>query len=580
VPRRSGLTLASVVPPSVFNELQHDAAQTLWDALINCPSELAHIAPMGNFPRPEVLFNTKIAFTFSRLGRKALAAPQGLQRVCTGCCSTMADSTCAGFSRGAQCAEGGCKCNGCDSCVGRQFLCPLCGCSFHRLWVYETGSAKGSICRAADRALVMPFTAAQEAAAARLDMAASAKAVASGGPNPPLLRSCVLVSYLGSEFCAACALDLPHGSKQCGSVLHAHKDRAGGENSQSASPNYTLNVGAPRQLSMEMRVLYDNGSAVRDGGPGSAADAFQTGVGANAEVQFNLTHGSQFNLEPEDEELLARDVGDGSIGLGSFYHGMEKEIAPRTVSCGLVFRNVTGSAEVNILTNHVIMRLEQRQEFQTRLLRRGLSNPPTWARGFKGTRAAALAMSRSWWATQAPVYSNKIRGLLADALAQWTDATVATAATDATADVDDEMDMDAAVVAVAAEAANQRRSGLVEDTQHTHATPATPATRTHDMHTRHAHATCKGRHMCICLRQQQHLLTHTIYTCRRRQLRHGAPQRTPWSWPLGPSLNGRRMVHPWAARCTSLGCCVQMATESHRSIRTCGSATLHTFGAC
>ena len=412
VPRRSGLTLSSAVPMDVFDQLQRDAAQTLWDALINRPAELAQIAPMANFPRPEFLFNTKFAITYSRVGVKALADPQGLQRVCTAC-TDAAGGAGAGFSRGAMCSEGGCECKGCDSCIGRQFVCPQCGCTFARLWVYETGSSKSSIGRDADHSQVLPFTWAQEAAATQLDAAASAKAVVPGDPCRPL-RSCVMVSYFGSAFCAACALGLPHGSKRCGSVLHAHKDRAGGENSQTQSPNYTLSIGGPRVLSMELRL-----PEVHVMVPESTT--YQQGHGQNAEAHFHLTHGSQFTLAPEDEDLLPRDIGDGSIAMGSFYHCMETEVAANSVSCGLVFRDVTASAEVNVHTHNIIMAREKRDDFEHRVLARGLSNTPPWAHGFKGTRADALATARAWWGAQAPVYAERIRQPLAEALALWKD---------------------------------------------------------------------------------------------------------------------------------------------------------------
>ena len=101
--------------------------------------------------------------------------------------------------------------------------------------MYETGSGVGSVGRDPGHWEVRPFTRAQEAAAQLLDMMTPQ----AHQPLQPPLRSCVVVGYLGASFCAACALGKPHGSKQCGSVLHHHRDNGAGANSQQSTPNHT-----------------------------------------------------------------------------------------------------------------------------------------------------------------------------------------------------------------------------------------------------------------------------------------------------------------------------------------------------
>lgn len=395
--------IPSCLPPDLFDRLQSEVASQLWRCLVESPEDMPVLSPMGNWPRPEVFFNTAVKRQHSRPCPAARAAPQGLMRLCVGCWS-------GAGPRGAQCAIGGQCCPGCVRCVGRAFLCPACGVTFERRWVYESGSGIASIGRSPDRFEVFPFTSAQESAAQKLDEAVRLRA--QPDEEQVALRSCVQVAYLGAAFCAACALGHPHGSKQCGSVLHMHKDRAGGGNSQAASPNHTLSVGAPRSLRMELRLPHAGVSGL-----------YTTGAGPGTEAQFVLAHGSEFTLEPRDEELLPRMVGDGSIAMGSFFHGMESEVGAQSVSCGLVFRAVTGSAEVDVASNYIIQARSSSHQLETRCLLRGLANQPSWVpKGFKGTRAQALALTRLWWTRHAPVYAAKIQSVLSQALSQWTTA--------------------------------------------------------------------------------------------------------------------------------------------------------------
>jgi len=51
---RSHMVKPSCVPPSVFDELQEDAAKLLRDLLVEHPEEMPIISMMGNWPRPQV----------------------------------------------------------------------------------------------------------------------------------------------------------------------------------------------------------------------------------------------------------------------------------------------------------------------------------------------------------------------------------------------------------------------------------------------------------------------------------------------------------------------------------------------
>jgi hypothetical protein len=244
-------------------------------------------------------------------------------------------------------------------------------------------------------------------------------------PQPPL-RSCVLVGYLGATFCAACALGKRHGSKQCGSVLHHHRDNGAGANSQAQTANHTLSLGAPRQLSMELRLPCHGGGAAAN------TTAHRLGMGAAAEVEFNLEHGTEFYLDPNDEMHLPRAAGDGSVAMGSYYHGMTREVADDAVSVGCVFRDVHGSAEVDVATDNIILDLQAKHAYVTRRMPRGLNHQPSWAEGFHGTRATAMQWARQHWASEeAGEYAASMKEKLTVALAQWTHAREAAGAGEA-----------------------------------------------------------------------------------------------------------------------------------------------------
>ena len=395
VPRMSHLNIQSVVPEAVLGRLQIEVSQMLQDILVVNPQGMALQAPMGNFPQPPVFYNTKLSRQHSRPGVHALLEPQGDHRLCHACWDGLRE-------RGAQCSNGGSSCSGCDYCLGRMFSCPSCGVNFELRVAYESGSGMSSIGRAPDQFEVHTFTSAMEVAAQHLEQEHGLAR---------RLQSCVLVAYLGSDFCASCALKLPHGSKRCGSTLHWHRDRGGGGNSQESTPNITLSVGAARTLSMELRLPPRHS-------PRGGGSSYTLGVGPDMEAQFELLHGSEFVLEPQDEEQLPRSLGGGDTAIGSFFHAMESEVAAGAVSCGLVFRDVWASAEVDVRTDRVIMSPQQRNQLQAHL-HKGYNNQPVWAKGFRGSHAEALELARGWWSSRAAEYSAFMRPRLAAALAAW-----------------------------------------------------------------------------------------------------------------------------------------------------------------
>lgn len=154
----------------------------------------------------------------------------------------------------------------------------------------------------------------------------------------------VLVIYMGADLCASCVFSKhgqPHGSKKCASWLGAHRDNGGGSNSQvESSMIRTLTVGAPRVLSLEMLRKSDH--------VGWAA------VESTA-VDFELTDGSVFTLDTDDEIMRRRVCSDGrSEVVGAWFHGMMTPVHHDEVSCGFVARHVHVVRDVCISSNVVI----------------------------------------------------------------------------------------------------------------------------------------------------------------------------------------------------------------------------------
>ena len=394
-------TLASrmfkpIMPRYAMANLKHLAATTLHNKLLTRPESVSVIGPNCNHPQPELFFNTKIAVQFSAVGAGAKAAPQRQHRTCVACWNPECDAG-AMTDRGAGC-ERCADCQGCDYCVGRSFLCPFCKVEFELRWAYETGSGRSAINRDRGRFEVRRMPPALTKAVQGLSRCTPATA-----PN-----SAVLVAYLGPSFCAACKLGRPcmatgGSTKKCGSTLDFHADRGRGANSQSSTPNITINVGDPRTLSMAL--CSTDGDML--GGPSATL------------TQFNFAEGTAFLLDPRDEEMADRRTADDRVVRGSFKHGMVTEIGAECISAGFVFRNVVNALEVDVRTNWVIMAHAERQHFETHELARGLPNPPSEARCLVDTRANMTAEAAELWKQQAPIYVAAIKPLVERGWRRW-----------------------------------------------------------------------------------------------------------------------------------------------------------------
>ena len=139
---------------------------------------------------------------------------------------------------------------------------------------------------------VHPFSAAMEDVAARLE----ATALKPG----ERITSGVWICYLGEDMCAKCALGLEHGVKAHSTKLAFHRDRGDSGNSQCAAANLTLNVGATRYLSMQLRLEHPGYTTLVPPPDWPLSD-------------FPMSAGTVFKLHPEDEVRLPREM-DGEVG--------------------------------------------------------------------------------------------------------------------------------------------------------------------------------------------------------------------------------------------------------------------------
>ena len=222
---------------------------------------------------------------------------------------------------------------GCEKCVGRPYVCPVrsCGTHYVRRWAYETGSGRTSVGRNPAQFKVLPFTP---------DMHCMVEEWNKHSVIP--YNNVVLVSYCGADMCAHCACGQKHGSIQCGSVLHMHQDNGQGvrsSNSQAVcAVNRTLNLGEKRVLTMCL-VKHLGGSLEREI--------------VDSQVDFQLTHGSEFLLDTADEVEAHRNTPGGPTRC-SWKHGMLTPIRSNAISCGLVGRSVKHVCDVRSSDDVVI----------------------------------------------------------------------------------------------------------------------------------------------------------------------------------------------------------------------------------
>tara|TARA_B110001452_G_scaffold158647_1_gene132045 strand:- start:296 stop:1684 length:1389 start_codon:yes stop_codon:yes gene_type:complete len=277
---KSAVTQTSV-DDDTLQKLERMAAETIHARLVTSAPNMVMQAMCGNPPDAEVLFNTKIARAYSRVAPEARAAPQNQQRTCTGCWDGIS-------CRGAYCTHGGKDCSGCDYCVGQPYVCGECNEPFELRWAYGSGSGASSVAPDPMQVEVHRFTDELESAIQQVD----------GGQLKTTGNTAVMVAYAGRAMCALCAggvqLD-EHGSHICHTTLGQHQDNsAGGANSQgSDTANVTLNVGAPRQLTMELHLCE------RCDDP------------ALESYTFDMERGTEFRLAPEDEKMETRQTTEG-----------------------------------------------------------------------------------------------------------------------------------------------------------------------------------------------------------------------------------------------------------------------------
>jgi len=206
-------------------------------------------------------------------------------------------------------------------------------------------------------------------------------------PSPPLPTPSPRTD-LGKDLCPNCVLQLPHGSKRCGSTLAYHRDRGDAANSQDEAMNLSISVGHGRTLSMQLRLEHAG---------------YQELVSPTTPIEttFPLSLGSVFQLHPGDEERQPRVVEEGGdIFIGAYLHGVPQELSAGQISCGFVFRCVHQTRDVDSMTRRVI---------------------PTQAEvgPARQEKLRVFKKARREWAAQAPLYAEAVSEKVRKALASW-----------------------------------------------------------------------------------------------------------------------------------------------------------------
>ena len=310
-------------------------------------------APMGNPPVPELMYNTKLSVQYSR------------KPICT--------STALIHELCARCAERDLPD---DTPVGGCFHCPTCDVTFTRKYAYEVGSGKSSIGRNPAQLKIFDFTPEME------ELVTSYEKDSYGSET---YTHVTLVVYLGSRFCANCVLAREglrqHGSKECHTILKAHRDIGGGVNSQvERSITRTLSVGGTRILGLEMRA--------RD----TSKDLAWVTV-PDTEVDFPLYDGSMFVLDTDDEEQRLRPSPDGRLLEGAWFHGMMQAVASDEISCGFIARKVRSVRDVCCRTDVVLERQRETAKYNE--------------------------VARMWREIWAPLYKRSTGALVKSAIRKW-----------------------------------------------------------------------------------------------------------------------------------------------------------------
>ena len=331
------------VPRDLLERLTDLGASQVRRLFIEEPESLNIIAPHGNEPQAEVLYNTNVTVQYSLFEPGVETKPPQV-RLCIGCASP-----------GASVAERGwmCRCgeaDGCSACVGQTLECPSCRVQFTRRWAYGS-SHRASLMKGHDPAKFAIF-------AAPSAVMEGASFLQHRYPEQAAPNSVVLVLYTGPAFCAKCTMQQAHQKPAaCSSSLALHRDFGSSSNSQKqGTTNRTISIGHQRHLSLQLMAFYPQ------------YIVHHHPLGHTAALSFPLTSGSIFQLAAADEVDVARKFDNGDIFKGSWFHGIQSGLQPGHISAGYVYRTVISCSDVNINTNFVIMSGEAATNYQRELV--------------------------------------------------------------------------------------------------------------------------------------------------------------------------------------------------------------------
>ena len=135
---RSHCIPVASVDPTLLHELRNFAACIVLSKMRDQVEDMDIIAPMGNPPKPELLYNTKLSVQFARLPK--VHARQALNEPVIQPCSK-----CSGYVP----VDG--------TPIGGRFQCPTCSVVFTRKNAYEVGSGRSSIGRNLQQLKIFDF---------------------------------------------------------------------------------------------------------------------------------------------------------------------------------------------------------------------------------------------------------------------------------------------------------------------------------------------------------------------------------------------------------------------------------------
>ena len=135
---RSHCIPVASVDPSLLHELRNFAACMVLSKMRDHVEDLDIIAPMGNPPKPELLYNTKLSVQFARLpkGHTKQALNEPVIQSCSKCSGHVPTD---------------------GTPIGGRFQCPSCSVVFTRKNAYEVGSGRSSIGRNLQQLKIFDF---------------------------------------------------------------------------------------------------------------------------------------------------------------------------------------------------------------------------------------------------------------------------------------------------------------------------------------------------------------------------------------------------------------------------------------